>query len=126
MSKSLRLGLFYFRNDDVVLLSASPKELSLLADRIEQSIDKGQFVIPIHESAQVSAKNPAKLYASSTSSGDKEENAFWWKCSEATVEKLRVAASKSSEQYFDVSGSTPFLLVTCSSHYNDQWWQTYG
>ncbi len=100
MSKSLRLGLFYFRNDDVVLLSASPKELYLLADRIEQSIDKGQFIIPIHESAQVSTKNPAKLYASSTSSGDKEENTFWWKCSEVTVEKLRVAASKSSEQYF--------------------------
>lgn len=126
MSKGIRLGLFYFRNDDVVLLSASPKKLSLLADRIEQSLDKGQFVIPIHESAQVSSKNPAKLYASSSPSGDKEENAFWWQCSETTIEKLRVAASKSSEQYFDVSGSTPFLLVTCSGHYNEQWWQTYG
>jgi len=126
MSQSLRLGLFYFRNDDVVLLSASSKDLSLLADRIEQSIERGQFVFPVHEIAKVAAQKPAKLYASSSSSGVKEENAFWWKCTDATVEKLRATATRSSEQYFDVTGSTPFLMITCSDYYNEQWWQRYG
>jgi len=72
MSQNLRLGLFYFRNDDVVLLSASSKDLSLLADRIEQATERGQFVFPVHEIAKVAAQKPAKLYASSSSSGVKE------------------------------------------------------
>jgi hypothetical protein len=126
MTQRLRLGLFYFRNDDVVLLSATSDGLFLLANRIEQAIDKGQFTISIHEIAEVSAKNPAKLYASSAATGITEENEFWWRCNGVTVEKLRVAANKSSEQYFDVAGSAPFLLVTCSNHYDDLWWQANG
>lgn len=122
----MKLGLFQFKNDTVLLLAATPASAANLADRLETAIENGSFTIPIHELAEVSKKHSAKLFASSETTQKLGEREFCWKCNDVTVKKLRDIARRAGEQYFELSRPFDLFSVSCTNYYNDEWWQTYG
>lgn len=122
----LRLGVFQFKNDIVLLLAASPADAIALAERLESALENGSFKLPIHEIAQVSKRHPAKLFVSPEPASKLGENEYWWQCNFVTVEKLKAIAQRAGEQYFELSRPCDLFSVSCLSYYNEQWWQTYG
>jgi hypothetical protein len=66
MNKPLKLGLFQFKNDTVLLLVATPAAAVALAQQLESALENGPFKFALHEIAQVSTKHPAKLFVSSS------------------------------------------------------------
>ena len=122
----MNLGLFNFRNDDVLLLSASSKEMLSFAKDMQKFIDSNDSTFAVHERLNVSSKKAVKLFASSSCSGGGSRDEFWWKCTAKTVREIVKITEGEGEKYFDVQGLSSLLLVTCSSHYNDDWWSDYG
>lgn len=122
----MKLGLFQFKNDTVLLLAATPASAANLADLVENAIENGSFIIPIHELADVSKRHPAKLFASSEAAQKLGESEFWWKCNDVTVKNLRDIARRAGEQYFELSRPFDLFSVSCTDYYNDQWWINYG
>lgn len=126
MTSTLRLGLFNFRNDDVLLLSGSAKGIADLGRKLQIAFQAGQTRIAIHDLALVSENNPARLFAINGSGDLQEKNSFVWKCTETDIHALLSAGTGASELYFDLSKTPPYFYVNFSGHYNDAWWQTYG
>lgn len=120
----MNLGLFNFKNDDVLLLSGSSRELNDLADKIETILDTPRLSLNIHHLCKVSTKHPAKLYASAIFNSSKTVNEFWWKCTLISVDLIRKAANKDKETSFDTN-RVP-LLITTSRHYNSDWWEQFS
>ncbi len=126
MSKTLRLGLFNFRNDDILLLAGDRAAVVELGTHLSKEFDSGKLYVAIHDVAVVSAGNPASLFAVKGSFAPPENNAFIWYCSAADIEKLLTAGSQSSELHFELARAPPYFYVNFSGHYNEVWWSTYG
>jgi len=122
--QTMRLGLFTFKNDEVLLLAGDKSTFLKLASAIEAAL-KTQATLAIHETSEVSNKHPAKLFAVVRPDRPLSENEFYWPCSSVTVEKLRSLGGSSSQAYLELS--TPSLfMVSCGESYGPEWWQRYA
>jgi hypothetical protein len=124
----LRLGKFWFRNDEVVLLSGSPRDTEALASALEDAQERGNETFVVNDLAVVSLKHPAQLVAVLvTSVPILVEGVFHWPChGSGTIKDLRDIAQRASEGYFPLNQPPGMLLVASHSYYNDQWWSEYG
>ena len=128
----MHLGRFWFKNDETVLLSGSPREIDSLASTLEEAGDLGETTFVVSNLALVSAKHPAHLLAvQGTYSATLTDCEFHWLSLGSsdhfgTVRKLRDIALRESEGSFPLLRTSAGLLVACHSHYNDQWWSAYG
>jgi hypothetical protein len=122
--KHLRLGLFTFKNDDVLLLAGDRPALLDLAKALETA-RKHQAVAAVHEIAEVSQKYPAKLYAARKPDAPLTGNEFYWPVDNDALDKVRLLADSGSERYFELSNSM-LLLVSAIQTYNTAWWETYA
>jgi hypothetical protein len=128
----MRLGRFWFKSDEVVLLSGSPREIGSLASALEAARDDRMSTFVVSELALVSAKHPAHLIAVQDScSATLADGEFHWPCLGGadhigTIRNLRDIAQRESEGFFPLLRSAATLLVTCHSHYDEQWWLQYG
>jgi hypothetical protein len=126
MSKTLHLGLFNFRNDDVLLLAGDRAAVLELGTHLRKEFDSGKSYVAIHDVAVVSAGHPASLFAVKGDFAPPENNAFIWHCSAADIENLLTAGSQASELHFELAKTPPYFYVSFSGHYNEVWWSTYG
>ncbi|KAF1716507.1 hypothetical protein CSC74_11865 [Pseudoxanthomonas yeongjuensis] len=128
----MHLGRFWFKNDEVVLLSGSPREVEALASTLEETRKRGDSAFVVSDLALVSVKHPAHLIAVQTSTAAAlAEGEFHWPSLGGTdhigtINKLRDIAQRESEDSFPLLRTPASLLVACHSHYNDQWWSVYG
>jgi hypothetical protein len=128
----MHLGRFWFKNDETVLLSGSPREIDSLASALEEARDRGETTFVVSNLALVSVKHPAHLVAVEGSySATLADGEFHWPCLGGadhigTIQKLRDIARRESENSFPLLRTPAGLLVACHSHYNDQWWSLYG
>jgi hypothetical protein len=124
----LHLGRFWFRNDEVVLLSGLPREIDALASTLEDAEERGIDALVVSDLAVVSSKHPAELVAVRvTTVSTLTEGVFHWPClGSGTLKELRDIAHRKSEGYFPLDRPPGMLLVACHSVYNDQWWSVYG
>jgi hypothetical protein len=120
----MRLGLFTFKNDEVLLLAGDKSTFLKLASAIEGAL-KTRATLAIHETAEVSNKHPAKLFAVARPDRPLSANEFYWPCSSVTVEQLRALGDSSSEVYLELSSSSLFM-VSCGESYGPEWWQRYA
>ena len=126
MISTLRLGLFHFRNDDVVLIAGDRSTIAALGQHLQAAFNAGETCVAIHALAVVSARHPASLFAVRGDVQPCAENAFAWRCRDADVQRLVTAGSAASELYFDLASTPPYLYVNFTGHYGDAWWATYG
>jgi hypothetical protein len=122
----LRLGLFNFRNDEVVLIAGDKAEITALGSCLENEFRSGKAYVPIHKFALVSSRHPVRLFAVKGAFPPPEEGSFLWSCSDADIGRLVTAGSQATELRFDLSRTPPYLYVNFSGHYNETWWATYG
>lgn len=128
----MHLGRFWFKNDEVVLLSGSPREIDSLASALEAARDGRESAFVVSDLALVSVKHPAHLIAAHGSySGTLADGEFHWPSLGGadhigTLRRLRDIAQRESEGYFPLLRSSAGLVVACHSHYNDQWWSVCG
>lgn len=122
----LHLGLFNFRNDDVLLIAGDTAAIAALGNRLRAEFGSGKSCVPIHDLASVSTRHPALLFAVRGDIRPQEKDALVWRCSEADVQRLIAAGSQATELYFDLTRTPPYLYVNFSGHYNEEWWATYG
>ncbi len=120
----LRLGLFTFRNEDVLLLAGERYALIALAQAIEEA-QENLATVAIHQRAQVSPKHPAKLYAVKAPAARLEQGEFYWPCSFRAADEVRSLANAGSEKYFGLSSPLPFL-VTAGPQYSVAWWERWA
>ena len=121
---TLHLGMFNFRNDDVVLLAGDPGAIAALGTHLQQNFDAGRSCVAIHTLAQVSARFPVRLFAVRGATASMEPDALVWPCLDADI--LKLVDGDTSHLYFDLASAPPFFLVTSSDHYDAAWWATYG
>lgn len=122
----IRLGLFNFRNDDVVLIAGNQAAVVALGNRLQAEFRSGKSCVAIHDFASVSSRHPVSLFAVQGTFPPLERNSFVWPCSDSDIEKLVAAGSRATEFHFDLSKTPPYLYVNFSGHYNEAWWATYG
>jgi hypothetical protein len=122
----LRLGLFNFKNDDVLLLTGNTAEMVELGQRLHIGLSTGSGWVAIHTLAKVSVRHPVLLFAARGDMALPEKDTFVWRCPDADIQKLLAAGSAAAELYFDLTTTPPFLYVSFSGHYDDVWWSTYG
>ena len=122
----LRLGLFNFRNDDVVLIAGDKATVAELGKRLQTEFRSGTSCVAIHDVASVSARHPVLLFAVQGRFRPPEKNSFVWTCSDSDVEKLTNAGTRATQLRFDLSRTPPYLCVDFSGHFDETWWTTYG
>jgi hypothetical protein len=122
----LRLGLFNFRNDDVVLMAGDEAAVAALGKHLEAEFRSGNAYVPVHDFASVSLRHPVSLFAVKGTLPPPERNSFVWPCSDADIARLVAAGSQATELRFDLSRTPPYLYVNFSGHYDETWWATYG
>lgn len=122
----LRLGLFNFRNDDVLLIAGEAAAIVELGVRLRAEFEAGKSRVAIHDLASVSSRHPALLFAVRGDFHPQGKNSFVWPCSETDIQSLVAVGDKATELYFDLSRTPPYLYVNFSGHYDDAWWTTYG
>ena len=123
----LRLGHFRFKNDEVVLLSGTAKDISSLADRLAQASKDGVARFPLSDLCEVSPRHPAMLYAVQYADGTLEQFTYLWPCLRGTenfavVSQLRQLAEKGEgERVFALPRTGGYLTVDCGG-YGEDWW----
>ena len=125
---NLRLGLFTFRNDDVVLLAGDPDAIAALGTHLQRQFEAGHAYVAMHALAQVSTRFPARLFAVRDALPSMEADALTWPCGEGDIHALgdMAAGTAPSQKYFALATTPPYFLVTCSGHYDAAWWATYA
>jgi hypothetical protein len=126
MPQTLRLGLFNFRNDDVLLLAGDSAAVVALGMHLSKEFDSGKSCVAIHNVAVVSTRHPASIFAVRGDFPSPEQNAYIWRCSTAHIEELLTAGSGASELHFELTRTPPYFYINFSGHYNETWWSTYG
>jgi hypothetical protein len=122
----LRLGLFNFRNDDVLLIAGDRDAVTALGNHLRAEFDSGKACVAVHDIASVSKRHPATLFAVRGDCQPPEKNSAVWPCSEADLQKLIAAGAGASELHFELARTPPYLYVSFSGHYGEAWWTTYG
>ena len=96
--KDLRLGLFPLRGEDVLLLAGERTAFRGLADAIEQAL-RTRSTLAMHETAEISTKHPARLFAVGRPDRPLLDNEFHWPCNSLTSDKLRSLSERVPEAY---------------------------
>lgn len=122
----IRLGLFNFRNDDVVLIAGDKAAMVAFGNRLQAEFRSGKSCVAIHDFAFVSSRHPISLFAVRGTFPALERNSFVWSCSDSDIEKLLAAGPQATELHFDLGKTPPYLYVNFSGHYNETWWATYA
>jgi hypothetical protein len=122
----IRLGLFNFRNDDVVLIAGDKAAVVALGNHLQAEFRSGKSCVAIHDFASVSSRHPVSLFAVQGTFPPLERNSCVWPCSDSDIERLVAAGSQAAELHFDLSKTPPYLYVNFSGHYDETWWATYG
>ena len=111
-----------------MLLSADADGLRALLDAIGNAAANPHDLVPVHDIAQVSVRNPALLFIAGTSEAIRSApaHAFYLDVSgsaplnvEGLLEPLLTA--KSGHQYFDLMPKH-FTLVVSVGEYDSSWW----
>jgi hypothetical protein len=122
----LRIGLFNFRNDDVLLIAGDKASVAALGSHLRAEFERGKSCVAVHDIALASKRHPAMLYAVQGHRGSHEKNALIWSCSEHDIERLLAAGQGPSELHFELSKTPPYFHVNFSGHYDEAWWRTFG
>jgi hypothetical protein len=122
----LRLGLFNFRNDDVLLIAGDVADVAALGHRLFAEFNSGKKCVAIHDLVSVSSRAPALLFAVQGDVQLEDENAFVWPCSETDIQQLVNADTGAGTLHFDLARTPPYLYMSFSGNYDEQWWASYG
>lgn len=122
----LRMGLFNFRNDDVLLIAGDKASVAALGRHLRTEFESGKSCVAIHDVILISERHPAMLYAVQGDLEVHEKNAFIWSCSVNDIETLLAAGQGASELYFALSKTPPYFYVNFSGHYDEAWWSTFA
>jgi hypothetical protein len=124
----LRMGYFpNFKGADSVLLAADSEGIRFLLAAIARATADPAHAVPLHESAQVSAKHPASVYVALNIKSMRRvaANAYYLNVSgnarlnvEGLLEPL--AEASAGHQYFDLYPR--HVLVVSVGEYDSFWW----
>ena len=123
---SLQLGFFpQFKDADAVLLSGTASDIANLSAQLGVFVASADPSFSIHNLAQVSARNPTRLFVSRLPQSPALE--FLWLCPPSELDSIRgklsaLANSGSGHQYFNLAGSSTDLIVSVGE-YDESWWQ---
>ena len=123
----LRLGRFWFKNDEVILLSGAARDISLLADRLAEASKAGVARLSLNELSEVSQRHPATLYAVQYPEGSLEQLTYLWPCLRSAenlgvVRQLKELAEKEQgERIFALPRTGGYLTIDCGG-YDAEWW----
>jgi hypothetical protein len=124
----LRMGYFpNFKGANSVLLAADSEGIRFLLAAIARATSDPAHAIPLHESAQVSAKHPASVYVALNAKGVRRipANTYYLDVSgdarlnvEGLLEPL--AEASAGHQYFDLYPK--HVMVVSVGEYDRFWW----
>jgi hypothetical protein len=125
----MRLGFFAnLKGADSLLLEGTSQDIALLSTRLGEFLASDQQQLAIHALTNVSARHPAKLFA--TRSASTAVPGFSWVLSPGTLPTLQgklatLIGLASGHQYFELEGSNAQLMLSVGE-YGESWWQTHA